>query len=205
MSDKWIIYDSEGRKNGHIEKAPLQINPVGCLILLAIWFGFFINSVVSDFLSAPDRLSKKSKIDFDGLGTIKIGMTVKEAEKAGKIRLVPVQGTQIKNQGCFYVKPDWFSGIKIMLTNGRISRIEASNLYTKTIDDVGVDYPTSFLKSLYGKRATITPGKFKGQQYIEILSPKIKNRRIIFIANSLGVDGIIVGKLPEVRSRNGCN
>jgi hypothetical protein len=205
MSDKWILYDKYGEKIGSLEKEP--INPIGCLVIcLAISIVGFFNSIFSYFFPASERLTKKSKIDFDGFGTVKIGMTIKQAEKAGQIKLVPLQNNQTKKKGCLYVKPLWFHGIKFMITNGHISRIDVhDNLYTKTVDSVGIDFPTSMLKSQYGKYAHTSFDKPKHKQYIEVISPKLKNHRIIFEANYLGVDRFRVGKLPEVKYKNGCN
>ncbi|MBE9053748.1 hypothetical protein IQ243_25780 [Nostocales cyanobacterium LEGE 11386] len=210
----WRIYNKKGNRIGTIEKD--LPSPLGCLALLILVQ--IVGSLTNLFFWAssllfPDTgITKKSQIDYNGLGPVKIGMTIKEAELAGRIKLVPVEGNELalwpmgklKTQGCSYVQPWTFYGVHLMLVDGYITRIEIHNTYTTTTTGARINSSPSWVKSLYGQHARTTTEKSGRKIYITVIPPEAKNHRIIFESNQLGVDRFMVGKLPEIDQKNGC-
>ncbi|MCG6137510.1 MAG: hypothetical protein MET45_23215 [Nostoc sp. LLA-1] len=120
-------------------------------------------------------------------------MHYKEAEKAARIRLVPVEGNELallplgnfSTQGCSYVQPWTFYGIHIMLVDGYIARIDIRNYYTKT--DKGINISNS-----RSEKITFKP-------------PEAPNHRMIFYPSTTTFSGFSVGRLPEIQYKNGCS
>ncbi|WP_414545727.1 hypothetical protein [Nostoc sp. CCY0012] len=139
-------------------------------------------------------------------------MHYKEAEKAARIRLVPVEGNELallplgnfSTQGCSYVQPWNFYGVHIMLVDGYIARIDIKNSYTKT--DKGITYYSSpaDVKGYYGKNSQITTSK-KGSEKVTFKPPEAPNHRLVFHSNALTLHRFSIGRLPEIEpEENGC-
>jgi hypothetical protein len=206
---RWGIFDNKGNRIGTIEP---DENPIGCLVGFGIlWIIGVLFYTFSALFPESERLTTNSRVSPDGIGPIKIGMTVKEAEKAGKINFSPVTGHKIKKHGCSIVKPfSWFHGnfhaLTFMLTDGRISRIDvhSDNLYTKTVEGIGVPDSVDLLNWRYSN-TRVTLDQANQTKYIEFTPPKAKNYHLIFESQGLLVDSYRAGKLPEVKYKNGCN
>jgi hypothetical protein len=205
----WDIHNNKGKKIGTLyEVYPGPLAILGMLLFIkAVGFSIHLFFGINSLLFPETNLSKDSKLNHEGLGSIKIGMHYKEAEKAARMKLVPVEGNTIKTQGCFYVKPQfswYYNGMKFMLTDGHISRIDISNLYTETDRGIRVTHSPRDVESKYGKQPTVIDEQRK-RKYITFIPPEAPNHRIVFDANYYLLDRYSVGRLPEIQYKNGCS
>ena len=85
------------------------------LISTAVIFLILVTSVVS----AQAKLTERSKLAINGIGSIRVGMTVDEASKSGGIRLIRSGSGGLDEYQCFYVQPKGEpKGIAFMVTKG---------------------------------------------------------------------------------------
>jgi hypothetical protein len=73
---------------------------VALLIGTAVIFLILVTSV-----SAQAKLTERSKLAINGIGPIRVGMTVDEASKSGGIRLIRSGSGGIDEYQCSYVQP----------------------------------------------------------------------------------------------------
>lgn len=155
------------------------------------------------------QLTTQSKVFADGFGRAKVGMTVKEARNASGTRLVALNGGQIQNRGCFYVKPQGGpQGVELMLTDGKISRVDVvKNKQITTVSGAKIGDTEARIKSLYPGQIKVTPHKYiSGGHYLTFTSkyPLYKNYRVVFETDGQRVTQYRAGKLPEVEFIERC-
>ncbi|HEY9705530.1 MAG TPA: hypothetical protein V6C58_24040 [Allocoleopsis sp.] len=91
------------------------------------FFTFLCCSIAIFFVTifsanAQDRLTEKSKVFINGMGPVKVGMTVEQASKAAGIKLIQ-DGDRLEN--CYYVKPqNNLKDVSFMVINDRIVRVD---------------------------------------------------------------------------------
>ncbi|MBD2441191.1 hypothetical protein [Nostoc sp. FACHB-110] len=185
----------------------MQQNSFGCLGLMASFliFQFLIQSI----LHPSQKLSTQSRVNYDSFGKIKIGMTVAQAEKAGNIKLLQLNGNPNKKEGCFYMEPESGTGlfqVRFMVVNGRITTFEIGsnpNIYTQVGVNTGT--PENDLRFLYGfQNVLVLSDKALKKRYLIYFPPKAKNYRLIFESNGTYATRFKAGKLPEVTYPHGC-
>jgi hypothetical protein len=155
---------------------------------------------------AQAKLTNQSKLNLNGIGAVRVGMTVNEATKAAGTKLVG----DAPNDSCYYVKPQGEpKDISFMVTKGRISRVEVSkNSRVATLSGARIGDPEAQIKSLYPGQITVTPHKYvQGGHYLTLV-PKERasgNYRLIFETDGKRVTQLRSGKLPEVEFVEGCS
>ncbi len=155
---------------------------------------------------AQAKLTNQSKVTLNSIGTVRVGMTVKEAAKAAGTKLVG----DAPNNSCYYVKPQGEpQNVGFMVTGGRISRVDVNrNSRVTTFSGAGIGDTEARIKSLYPGQITVTPHKYvQGGHYLT-LRPKDRaygNYRLIFETDGKRVTQFRSGKLPEVEFVEGCS
>lgn len=171
------------------------------LITATVAFSFLIGTVL-----AQAKLTNQSKLTLNGIGTVRVGMTVKEATRVAGTKLVG----DAPNDNCYYVKPQGEpQNIGFMVTGGRISRVD---VYKKsrvtTFSGARIGDTEAQIKSLYPGQITVTPHKYvEGGHYLTLI-PKDRaygNYRLIFETDGKRVTQLRSGKLPEVEFVEGCS
>lgn len=158
---------------------------------------------------AQARLTNQSKVFINGIGSIRVGMTVAQASQAAGTRLVREGGYQ--GDSCYYVKPQCNpKGVAFMVTNGRISRLDVhNNRYITTLKGAKIGDSESRIKSLYLGQIKVTPHEYTSPQghYLTFM-PKDRsdrNYRLVFETDGKRVTQFRAGKLPEVEYVEGCS
>ncbi len=165
-----------------------------------------LSSLTVGTVLAQAKLTSQSKLNLNGIGTVRVGMTVKEATKAAGTKLVG----DVPNDSCYYVKPEGEpKDISFMVTKGRISRVEVSkNSRVATLSGARIGDTEAQIKSLYPGQITVTPHKYvQGGHYLTLV-PKDRasgNYRLIFETDGKRVTQLRSGKLPEVEFVEGCS
>ncbi len=162
-------------------------------------------SVASIAVAAP-RLSSTSKVQIDGIGAVRVGMTVKQAAKAAGVNLVSSY-----NEGsyeCRYVQPQ--SGLKnigMMVSKDRIVRVDIyQGSSIKTLKGAGIGDSETRIKSLYPGRIQVSPHKYTKGHYLTFVPvDRADQHRIVFETDGRKVLNYRVGKLPDVEFIEGCS
>ena len=167
--------------------------------------GALVLCVSSVAIAAP-RLSSASRAQSDGVGAVRVGMTVKQAAKAAGVTLIPSYND--RNNECRYVQPQ--SGLKnigMMVSKDRLVRIDIyKGSSIKTLKGAGIGDSEARIKSLYPGRIEVSPHKYtKGHYLTFVPADRADQNRIVFETDGRKVLNYRVGKLPDVEYVEGCS
>ncbi len=161
--------------------------------------------------NAQTKSPNKSKVAINGIGSIRVGMTVAQASKAAGTKLISIKDYAME-LGCYYVQPQSApKELGLMVVDGRIARVD---IYEKssitTLSGAKIGDPESRIKALYPGQIKVSPHKYTGNtggHYLTFV-PKDesdRNFRLIFETDGKRVTSFRSGKLPEVEYVEGCS
>lgn len=165
-----------------------------------------VSSLTVSTVVAKAKLTNQAKLFINGIGTVRVGMTVSQAAKAAGTKLVG----DSPNNNCYYVKPqNEPKNISFMVTKGRISRVDVrQNTQITTLKGAKIGDTEAQIKSLYPEQIQVTPHKYvQGGHYLTFI-PKDRadqNYRVVFETDGKFVTQFRSGKLPEVEFVEGCS
>lgn len=153
-------------------------------------------------------LTASSKLEIAGIGSVKIGMTVKEASKA--IGQMLIGSRDDPDNDCYFVRPKNESlGILFMVTGDRIARIDIiDNSAISTVEGARIDSTEAEVKKMYAGNIEVTPHVYTDNAYyftIRSKDAKYSNHRLIFETGNGRISRFRAGKLPEVEYIEGCS
>ncbi|HAT14487.1 MAG TPA: hypothetical protein DCS91_13790 [Microcoleaceae bacterium UBA11344] len=172
---------------------------IGTIVIFVVW----VTSV-----NAQSQLTENSKLALNGIGPIRVGMTVDEASQAAGVRLVKGYAGLDENF-CSYFKPQGEpKGINFMVTKGRIVRIDISNERVTTIKGAKIGDTEEQIFSLYPGQIRVMKNPLSGRGNNLTFVPRDvadSNYRLIF---QTGIDKRVKyfrsGQLPQVEYIEGC-
>jgi hypothetical protein len=138
-----------------------------------------------------------------GIGPLRAGMTVAEANKAiGGGFSAPVGA----DPACSYAKltraPE---GLAVMLANNKIVRVEVRSGTIATAEGARIGDSESRINSLYSGQVTTSPHKYTtGGHYLTVTSPSDTTHRIVFETDGKAVTNYRAGALPAVEYVERC-
>jgi hypothetical protein len=168
----------------------------------------FVALCVVSFFPNPLIAQENSqwKVSLRSIGPIKIGMTVRQAEKRAGLRLKPVD--TYPSPSCFYVASKQIpAGVNFMVVNKQIRRVDMTEATVSTLSGARVGDTKQKILKLYGKKIVVEPHKYDEQGHYLIYMPKDKwdkKYRLIFETHKKRVTQFRIGLLPEVEWVEGC-
>jgi hypothetical protein len=139
----------------------------------------------------------------EGIGPLRVGMTVAEANKAvsGGFSAPPSA-----DPACSYARtakaPE---GVAVMLQNNKIARVEIRNGSTPTAEGARIGDTESRINSLYSGRVTTSAHKYvTGGHYLTITPVNDTTHRIVFETDGKVVTNYRAGVLPAVEYVERC-
>ncbi|MEH1786757.1 MAG: hypothetical protein V7L23_14550 [Nostoc sp.] len=156
-------------------------------------------------VNAQDRLTDQSKLFINGIGSVRVGMTVEEASISAGIKIINDGDigscSQLKLQG----KPE---GIEFLSTNGIIARVDVyKNKHITTVKGARLEDTEARIKSLYKGQIQVSHHSYvPGGHYLTFIpkDKKDRNYRIVFETDGKRVTWFRSGRLPEVEYIEGC-
>lgn len=158
-------------------------------------------------LQQSQGLTADSKLDLTGLGPIRIGMTVAEAEEVSGVTLV---SSTRQDKSCRYYEPeDGPGGISFMAVDDRIIRIDVwSESDVNTLSGARIGSTEADLNALYPGQIEVTPNPFTQGKYLTYVPEAGSGDalyRLVFETNSRGkVTQFRTGQFPAVTWPKGC-
>ncbi len=176
---------------------------IGTIVIVSMW---------ATSVNAQTELTENSKLALNGIGPIRVGMTVDEASLAAGIQLIKQHTVELNEYQCSYLKPKGEpEGISFMVTKGRIARVNINNKRITTIRGAKIGDTIDRIISLYPGQIQIIKAPLtsrpEGNSKHLTFVPKDaadKNYRIIFETTFDRVREFRSGKLPEVEFLEGC-
>jgi len=109
---------------------------------------------------------------FTGFGALKVGMTVRQAEKALKFQLTEDVGPDDDPAGCHYAgNAGQLPGIALMVESGRIVRIDVTDSRYQTARGARVGTPEGELRRSYPGIRTLPHKYDENGHYLVLVSP----------------------------------
>ncbi|MGY9074546.1 MAG: hypothetical protein ACKVHU_16550 [Acidimicrobiales bacterium] len=155
----------------------------------------------------PLQLTNSAKISTAGLGPVRIGMTVKEAERLTGVTLV---ADEIGDNSCRYHVPDrGVTGVGFMVADGEVVRVDVWEGAISTLSGIGIGSTADEITELFGtKLETQTHPYDPDGQYL-VLVPVDKgdaDKRVIWEIDAEGlVTAFRAGRVPYVEFIEGCS
>jgi hypothetical protein len=156
--------------------------------------------------AAATRLSPRSRLSTAGLGPVKVGMTVRQAQRAGRKSLV-ADGQAFA--GCRYVRPrDRRIRASFMVIRGRIARVDVWRRGIRTVSGLRVGDAESTVRRRFRGRLRISRHVYEpGGHYLEFVPRDAGERRLRMVFETSArhrITYIRAGRLPAVRYVEGC-
>ncbi|HEY7410278.1 MAG TPA: hypothetical protein VII13_06035 [Vicinamibacteria bacterium] len=136
-----------------------------------------------------------------GLGPVRVGMTVPEAQRVLGSALVALD----PEAPCYHVR--WDGGpprVTFMVIDGRIARVNVDAAPTATSAGARVGDSEARVEALYPGQVAVTPHKYTDGRYLTV-TPAEDGHRIVFESDGERVLRYRAGRLPEVRWVEGCS
>ena len=146
----------------------------------------------------PARVSDTTRVSVNGIGAIRIGMSVRQATSASGLELVPVGSLPPDEPECYYVRPrSGLRDVAFMVTDRRISRIDISNPSVRTLSGARTGMTETEILDLYPGVTELTAHKYEPAGHYLTVYPR-SSRRVVFETDGRVVTSYRVGKVPEV-------
>ncbi|HAG81913.1 MAG TPA: hypothetical protein DCL61_12290 [Cyanobacteria bacterium UBA12227] len=157
--------------------------------------------------NTQSQLTESSKVAINGIGPIRVGMTVKEAENSADIKLIREEIGAHEN--CSYVKPQTGpSGVEFMVIDDRIARVNIyENPRITTVGGAKIGDTEERIKSLYPGQIEVSPHEYvPGGHYLTFVPKDSQDQqyRVVFETDGKRVTDFRAGRIPEVEYVEGC-
>lgn len=174
---------------------------IGTIALVLVW---------ATAVNAEAKLTERSRLAIDGIGPIRVGMTVAETSRSAGVKLVK-SDKHFNEEYCAYFKPQGGpQGIDFMVTKRHIARVDISNERVTTIKGAKIGDSQQRIFALYPGQIQSTKHPYArppaNKKYL-VFVPKDaadKTYRMIFDVLDDRVRYFMSGKLPEIEYPEGC-
>jgi hypothetical protein len=145
-------------------------------------------------------------VDLRGIGAVRVGMSVRQAERVIGQKIKVVSDDRPGNT-CAYASIPNQSGMDFMVIDRKIARIDIRNPKVKTVSGAKVGDSEQRIARLYGSRLKVSPHKYTKGHYLTVVPQDAidRNYRLIYETDGKKVITYRVGKLPEVEYVEGCS
>lgn len=167
---------------------------IGTMVIVAVW----VTAV-----NAQVQLTERSKLALNGIGPIKVGMTVDEATRAAGVKLVKSYAPPHEESPSYFEPQVEPKGISFMVTKGRIVTVYISNQRVTTIKGAKIGDTEEQIFSLYPGQIKVTENPLGGRGGNNLTfvprDAADSNYRLIFdTGNDKRVKKFRSGQLPQV-------
>lgn len=156
----------------------------------------------------PPDLQSDTVLSVNGMGPIRVGMRLREAEQSLRARLAATGGAP--NQRCYYVAMEnGPPGVAFMVVKGVIARVDVEAPATNpTKAGARIGSSEAEIERLYPGRIEATPSEYSpGGRYLRWKpeAAKFRNFGIVFETDGQQVTRMRAGRLPELNYVESCS
>ncbi|MDQ3643067.1 MAG: hypothetical protein M3450_16775 [Actinomycetota bacterium] len=158
---------------------------------------------------APERLTSASRLRLDGIGPIQVGMTLAEATVAAGVPVRIDPRTDL-GRGCAHAFADGGpQGVRFMVVDGRIVRIEVIRSSILTLSGVGTGSTVDEVLATYPNRIRVQPnpysGHLGGRDLLYVTDEASSHLGLMFETDGHSVRTFRSGFLGAVMAPEGCS
>jgi hypothetical protein len=147
---------------------------------------------------------KVTPVTVAGLGKAKFGMTLEQLNRAFGERFTTPSEEDVYTKSCFYVTPNTLPGTRMMIEDGRLTRIDITSRRYTTSDGLGIGADRLTMKSRYGSRLTDEPHYYEGPEGRYLTLDLNKSISVRFEIWDERVNHWYVGRKQSVQYVEGC-
>jgi hypothetical protein len=167
---------------------------IGTIVIILVW---------ATSVSARSQLTDGSQLAINGIGPIRVGMTVAEASRSAGVTLV--KSRTIQPLFCTYLEPlGGPKGIDFMVIEGRIATVDIRNKRVTTIKGAKIGDSEERIFALYPGQIQATKSLYSHKDNKDLtFVPKDaadQNYRMIFEITNHRVTSFRSGKFPAVKN-----
>ena len=160
-------------------------------------------SVATPRPAPPPPITRTMAVSFDGLGALRIGMTLDQARAA-------VPGFALKQgadeMACSYAATTGLpKGVSVMVEHGSVRRIDVDNASMPTDEGARVGDTEARIRSLYPKVESMPHKYTERGHYLTVTNPADTMQRVIFETDGSHVLRLRSGRQPQVSYVEGCS
>jgi hypothetical protein len=186
-----------------------KLNKFSSKFLTFLISAIIVISVWATSASGQAQLTERSKLAINGIGPIRVGMTVSEASRSAGVKLVKaLDGSRPDNSCAFFDIQGGPQGISFMTTKDRIVSVYISNERITTISGAKIGDSVAKILKLYPPAQMQTELSGRSQKRFTFIPRDAadRNYRLIFETDTgtNRVKRFRSGQLPEVEYREGC-
>ena len=153
-------------------------------------------------VAGPDADAPDWTVRADGIGPLRVGMTLEEASRVLGEELVVAYAYF---PSCDHVRPSSLpGGVALMIVNDTIVRVEVNDSTLTTSAAARVGMTEANLLEAYGARGSVTPHKYSGPEGHYVTIDADSAHAIVFETDGVRVQRFRAGRQPEVAWVEGC-
>ncbi|KTD18472.1 hypothetical protein [Legionella jordanis] len=141
---------------------------------------------------------KQWKLSPEGLGPLKIGMSLKEAAQIKGISLSRHKPDVYENNECYTETIKGIKGLSLMISHGQIVRINVNTVAISTTAGAHIGDSETKLRSLYQGKLDIEPHRYEEKGHYFTYSADGKRQALRFETNGKRITRMYAGQEPQV-------
>jgi hypothetical protein len=172
----------------------------------------FALSVPVAHAGEPHRITGATPLRLDGVGPIRIGMRLREAERASGMKFTDPRDYKATDdaKACAYVTlRHGPKDLSFMVLNGVIARMDVlTDATNRTMEGVGIGTRERDIRKIYrGAKIQVAPSHYEGEEgghELTVAQPGRRNLRYFFATDRKKVVGMRIGQKTAVEYVEGC-
>lgn len=162
--------------------------------------------VVAACSNGGGPVTTATPVRIDGVGPLKVGMTVADAEKAAGAKFTVQNNEDLQGECVIADIAGWPKDVSIMLIKGAIARFDVQQGVMKTAEGAGLGSTEDEVKKLYANaKVDVLPHKYTDGHYLEITMLGVSGMQYVFETDGSKVTAFRSGRVPEVGFIEGCS
>ncbi|HEV7667910.1 MAG TPA: hypothetical protein VGS22_05265 [Thermoanaerobaculia bacterium] len=145
---------------------------------------------------AREPIKEAWTVDYDGVGPVKIGMSLDDLSRAINQNLDAY--SSVSDQDCFYLMPINNSGVGVMIRKGSVARIDVGSPEVSTTEGAHIGSTEKRIRSIYGSTLEIGPHQYDDHGLYLTNRSRSGDTAIRFEISEGLVSTYYVGKFPEI-------
>lgn len=161
----------------------------------------FVFAFAATGMAYPQKFAD-SRLTYSGLGSLRIGMTLRDAKRAGIKIVVDEQFSELSTCGLASVAG--YDSVHLLFEANRIARIEIYNDKFSTFSGAKVGDAESDIRRIYGARVKVEPHQYDPDGHYMIVSSSDKKYALVFETDGKVVTDLRAGLIPAVHYVEHC-
>ncbi|HET7488587.1 MAG TPA: hypothetical protein VFJ85_11710 [Acidimicrobiales bacterium] len=169
--------------------------------------GSTTTAAVATTTTAPPATAADAglRLDIHGLGPVRVGMTLAQAQTAlGR----PLQAVAPPSGDCaLYAPPDGLEGVSFLVSGGTVASVVVTGGPTATTEGLAIGQTEAEAQRRYGGKLKVTPNDFLigGHELTLVPAGADAGFRLVAETDGRRVTALRAGRQPEVGYSDGCS